>query len=146
MDKVEFAAYMRQWRKDHPGSVKATNEKAFGGDKEAKREYMRKYMREWNAKNRDRQKRNSLKSDYGMTLEQYNELFEATGGKCSICRKKFDGKRKRPNVDHCHKTNTLRGIICHTCNIAEGLLGDPESALRLYEYMKRNELFYQGNS
>jgi hypothetical protein len=37
-------------------------------------------------------------------------------------------------------TGIYRGILCHRCNAAEGLLGSPEAALRLYHRMLGNEL------
>ena len=33
------------------------------------------------------------------------------------------------NVDHCHITNKVRGLLCHDCNRALGLLKDNTSIL-----------------
>jgi hypothetical protein len=85
---------------------------------------------------------NHRKRKYGLTRKQYQELLDAAEGKCQICKRKFG---KRLHVDHCHKTNIVRGIICSRCNFAEGHLGTPEIALRMYQYMLKNELFYQGS-
>lgn len=129
---------MREFRKTHP----------LNPEDQAK---LRQQQKEWAKKNKDRwnhpdgyKKRSILKRLYGITLEQYNELLEACKGKCPICQKKFRPERREPQVDHCHKTGAFRGLICGNCNTAEGKLGTPEVALRMYEYMKRNELFYQG--
>jgi hypothetical protein len=41
-------------------------------------------------------------------------------------------------VDHDHKTGKVRGILCHKCNIALGLIGDdPARARALANYLER---------
>jgi hypothetical protein len=62
---------------------------------------------------------------------------------CPICRHKFDRSAHQVCIDHCHSTGTIRGVLCKSCNTAEGLLGSVENAERLYKYMLKNELFYQ---
>jgi len=47
-------------------------------------------------------------------------------GKCAIC-----GVRKKLVVDHDHRTEKVRGLLCYRCNIAVGYI---ESKL-LYEVL-----------
>jgi hypothetical protein len=137
--------------------------------KEKRREYqrewhrknaveMRKRSREWAINNRDRHNTNQLKSyhsvkkykifnrKYGITKEQYDKICEIS--KCQVCGRQFTGTQShnRRYIDHCHTTGVIRGVLCRDCNLSEGLMKTPENALRLYEYMKKNELFYQGDS
>jgi len=78
-----------------------------------------------------------LRSRYGITEAQFNEMNENQGGLCAICRRPnlhgFKGT-KGLYVDHCHKTKKVRGLLCNHCNRALGLLGDSiesfESAIR----------------
>lgn len=51
---------------------------------------------------------------YGLTAEQYDDLLKLQGGKCAICRRR--PKTKRLAVDHSHKTNEVRGLLCSRCN------------------------------
>ncbi len=83
-----------------------------------------------------------LKCRYGLSLEQRNKLLTRQGGKCAVCGKKFDDKRK-PHVDHCHDAGHVRGLLCINCNLAEGYFQrDPRNVRRLLAYMERNEIFY----
>lgn len=50
---------------------------------------------------------------------------------CAICRTPFEQLESRYlHADHCHKTQTPRGLLCHKCNTAIGLLGDDPDRLR----------------
>lgn len=81
---------------------------------------------------------------YGMSIEQYEDLIKSCSGKCSVCHRPFD--KRGPAVDHCHNTDMVRGVLCYKCNMAEGLLGSPETAFKLAEYMARNGIFYGGKN
>jgi hypothetical protein len=83
-----------------------------------------------------------IKRKYGLTLERYNQLLESQGNRCGACKRKLGKGITRPAIDHCHATGVVRGILCHRCNLGEGLFETPENVLRLYRYMTKNELFY----
>lgn len=68
-----------------------------------------------------------LVTKHGITVETYNNILSSQDGKCAICRKKFD---KRLNVDHCHITMKIRGLLCHKCNIAIGMFEDNTKRLK----------------
>lgn len=72
-----------------------------------------------------------LKSRYGLTVEEYEDMLLKCEGKCEICR-----QEKPLNVDHCHKTETVRGLLCTPCNTGLGKLGDSkESLLAALKYL-----------
>lgn len=79
-------------------------------------------------------RRLNLKQLYGITLDEYDAMLAAQGGVCAICkreeRSKRDGKIMRMPVDHCHTTGRVRGILCHACNRAIGLLGEDADVIR----------------
>lgn len=64
-----------------------------------------------------------IKKHYGLTKEAFNELLIEQNGVCAICFKSNSAGR-RLNVDHCHATGRVRGLLCANCNTALGLLGD----------------------
>lgn len=140
---VEYRAKHPDRVKDHNANYRAANpEKAKADQQEwfqANKEKRNAYMREWHAKNKEvnrevkRAKRlnGTYKRKYGITLDDYNAMLAAQGGHCALCEKTpEDEKRfKRLNVDHCHETGRVRGILCTRCNFAIGILGDNEAGL-----------------
>jgi transcription elongation factor Elf1 len=80
--------------------------------------------------------RNSHK--YGVTKEFLLELNEKQNGKCAICGGESKNAR-RLHIDHCHKTGTVRGLLCQGCNLGIGhLLDDVEVINKAIEYLRRN--------
>lgn len=55
-----------------------------------------------------------LMRSYGITEEQYVEIFTAQGSVCGICGNK--PKAQKFHVDHDHKTGMVRGLLCLWCN------------------------------
>jgi len=55
-----------------------------------------------------------------MTLEKYNEMYKSQNGKCLIC----GTKKKQLNIDHCHSTGKVRGLLCFKCNVGIGFFKD----------------------
>lgn len=67
----------------------------------------------------------------GVTDADYWKMYREQGGKCGICQRRLYSKRyKAFCVDHSHATGEIRGLLCHNCNRAIGMLGDSSVALR----------------
>jgi Recombination endonuclease VII len=74
---------------------------------------------------------------YGLTTEDYEEIYEYQGGRCYICQY-ATGRTRRLSVDHCHKTGLIRGLLCAPCNKMLGRFRDnPEAGTRIIEYLDR---------
>ena len=77
-------------------------------------------VREHQKRNPQKYKNISRNSDlttkYGITLEQYNELYLAQEGKCCICKEYFESLV----VDHNHESTVVRGLLCPACNFMLG--------------------------
>ena len=78
--------------------------------------------------------RSKLKRQYGFSDEEYDRLLKKQKGLCAICRRKeiamYRGKVRKLAVDHCHKTNTVRGLLCMSCNQGLGKFYDSPRLLR----------------
>jgi len=77
----------------------------------------------------------SLRSKYGITLAQYEQMLEEQRGQCYICC-----SEEKLFVDHCHSTGRVRGLLCHHCNLILGHAFDNPSILRLAaNYLEIND-------
>ena len=76
---------------------------------------------------------------YGMSPNEYEELLEEQLNRCACCGSS-DPKRKAGFViDHDHQTGQVRGLLCHSCNIGIGQLGDSISGLtQALNYLRKH--------
>ena len=76
---------------------------------------------------------------YGVSPEQYLDMWEKQEGKCKICGKKLpDGDYL--HIDHDKETGEIRGLLCRDCNLGLGNFRDnPESLRNAAEYLEENE-------
>ncbi len=88
----------------------------------------------WHAKPQlDRQASKSYK--YGITADEFKQMFETQQGKCSICSEEPKTKRGL-HVDHDHETGKVRGLLCHGCNVALGSFKDVTLLNKAIEYLR----------
>ena len=59
-------------------------------------------------------------NDHGLTLKQKKAL----GKKCQICGKKSTGRWRTLHIDHDHRRDIVRGILCIKCNLGIGCFLD----------------------
>lgn len=85
-------------------------------------------------------KRYDLKRQYGISLEQYNELASKQEHKCAICSIARSTLNYDLCVDHNHNTGEVRKLLCKPCNLLVGnslenieILNKTIEYLRLYE-------------
>jgi len=92
--------------------------------------------------NFDLQRHYKYKWFYGISLEDYNEMFIKQNGCCKICKVHQSELTKKLHVDHDHKTGKIRGLLCHNCNLAIGRLKEnPEIIAAALEYVRSQEKF-----
>jgi hypothetical protein len=72
----------------------------------------------------------NLKRIFGITREKYNENLQLQNFVCAICEQPETtvspntGTIKQLAVDHCHKTNKVRELLCYRCNTTIGRINE----------------------
>lgn len=103
--------------------------------------------RGYRSRNRERhlrsQRQANWKFKYKLSREQFEIMWDCQLGMCAICSIPMihveldDDSRNKSNtcnIDHCHESGEVRGLLCARCNKALGLFDDScaslESAIR----------------
>jgi Recombination endonuclease VII len=73
---------------------------------------------------------NGLIQKYGITQLDYDRMYQIQSGCCNICKVHQSLLKKSLAVDHCHKTNKIRGLLCEDCNLALGRFKDSFTNLK----------------
>ena len=96
---------------------------------------------EYNRKNSSSVKSQYLKRNYGLTFEEFESMLSDQDNCCAICNgSKSYGRHKRFSVDHDDSTGKIRGLLCHRCNTALGLVEDNIHTLKsMIEYLENHE-------
>ena len=91
-----------------------------------------------------------LNRAYDLSVEDYDRMFEEQGGLCCICEGRgflmTENHKVLLVVDHNHTTGEVRGLLCHNCNRALGLLKDDVKVLKkAIEYLERATTIPKGS-
>ncbi len=83
---------------------------------------------------------------YGLRPDEYRALLAQQDFRCAVCRHELvdavaQSALDAPNVDHCHDSGQIRGILCHPCNLGIGhLKNDPDRLRAAAIYLENYEL------
>jgi len=105
---VSSTERMRAWRRANPERANATARAA---------------SKRYRLKNPDK----TRAARYGIEAKAYALRHSQQNGVCAICR----SKPKKLVIDHDHRTNEFRGLLCLTCNTGLGMFYDRPDILRL---------------
>ena len=72
--------------------------------------------------------RKNILRDYGLTIEEFDVMSKEQGESCKICGLSSE---EVLNVDHCHSTNKVRGLLCRKCNTGLGQFNDNIETLKI---------------
>ena len=86
------------------------------------------------------------KTRYGLSGKDIARRIADQGSQCAICGIVFElGKKGSFHIDHDHRTGLVRGLLCTTCNLALGMLGDDVQRIGLaIEYLRRTRRSHAG--
>ena len=113
---------LKKWRKNNPIKVKEQKQRAVS----------------WYDKHPDRYFKAYILKRYGLTVDEYDNIIKQQSNLCAICYTDFQFlSKKKIHIDHDHKTNKVRGILCHNCNAGLGLFKDnPLFLQKAIQYLK----------
>lgn len=79
---------------------------------------------------------------FDISPEEYHNKLIEQNNVCDICNEKCNQKEML-SLDHNHKTNQIRGLLCSACNMALGGFGDSKkmlsSAINYLEKWDKND-------
>lgn len=96
-------------------------------------------VKQYRTDNRRKSYQQEVRRKYGVDADWFDQQMQAQRGKCLGCGVAFawGNKFTTPHVDHCHETQTVRGLLCNRCNSVIGLCGDsPELLAKLGKYLR----------
>ena len=143
-DCVKLA--FKEWKNQNPESYKTSCRKSYLKNKDKRSEYkiewQKRYRKEHAEEAREyaklykRKKQQKHRLDkYGITQEMYDFLKQRQNNSCGMCGIMFGGKIT-PQIDHCHKTGKVRGLLCWNCNIRLGYLESELFRQQADKYLK----------
>ena len=138
--KWHHARYLRDKDK-----IKRQNEKYKSENKEK----LDVASKVWRLNNKDKVKKyqriSNLRKNFGIEIVDYERMLEDQGGVCYICKKpetyisKASGVVANLAVDHCHKTGSIRRLLCKACNQGLGMFNDNyEIIMNAAAYLKEH--------
>jgi len=83
----------------------------------------------------DYYKKWKLRNQYGLTKDEFDGMIVEQNSLCKICSCHLD----TPQIDHCHTTGKVRGLLCRNCNTSLGLLKENTNTLHsMIQYINDN--------
>lgn len=137
--KSRCREYVKKYTDKDPERVKALAKKRAEKDPERKKRRQKVYYqnnkeevlartrissRAWYRANPEKARNQTLKRNYGITMEDYKNMLVEQNSNCAICGRNQSEFKVAFHVDHCHTTGAIRGLLCGSCNRALGLLKD----------------------
>ena len=137
-NKERLAAYNKEYREKNKERLASWSKEYYEKNKERIITYAKEYREENKEEIAIKKEEQRLKSKYGITSKEKNVLLQKQNNKCKICLVEFSNIT--PNVDHCHITNEVRGILCGPCNRGLGIFKDNIKLLtKAVKYLEENK-------
>ena len=132
-NKEILAEYNKKYYLKNKVSIRSNGRSYYLKNKESYCKNGKNYRAKRKLKDPNYEVARGLKRNYGISLEQYEAMLRNQNGLCAICDCVLEHRGhglNNANVDHCHSTKIVRGILCGQCNRGIGLLKDSAELLR----------------
>jgi len=71
-----------------------------------------------------------------ISLEAYDAMYAKQQGLCALCGTTIVKHERKTHIDHNHRTEEIRGLLCEACNIGLGMFKDCKDVLlKAIEYL-----------
>lgn len=117
-NKEYYQKYKKQFKKQRRAYYLKNKEKELIYAKQYRAKHKKHYSKLARTHN--------LRIKFGITEQDYNKIIQKQKGTCAICKHKekkihhCTNKIQNLCVDHNHKTNKIRGLLCNNCNACLG--------------------------
>jgi hypothetical protein len=126
------------WRAKNPDYPKWRNTPEYNKQyRDTNPEYFKQKRQESKAQGKyTADKDYRLQKKFGIGLNEYNNMLSKQNNSCVICEQQLI----LPQVDHCHTTGKVRGLLCMHCNTALGKFKDDTATLqRAINYLNQHK-------
>lgn len=136
-----FLAKIDKTKPCGPGNFEWRKIKFKQNEGETTKEYRARRAKVYRTENPNSSRKWNYKYNFGITLDQYEEMLKAQNGVCFICEQpekatyKDTGKIKNLCIDHCHKTGKIRKLLCSNCNLIVGKLEENDLIDKMKDYL-----------
>ena len=132
-----------EYTKKHPGQKKASARKY----RETHKDNAYAAQKEWHKKHPEKKPeyamngyKRHLRVKFGITIQDYDDMYIEQGGRCAICGVHQSETQKRLCVDHDHESGNVRGLLCDRCNTSIGKFNDDINLLHnAIKYLEGNK-------
>ena len=128
-------------RNGHQKSCGCVAEKYFGKNRKYKPAFKHGLSLKANPNHRKYARECYERQKYNLEPEAKARMLLAQNNKCQICGYVFGQKTGDIKVDHCHKTNIVRGLLCNGCNSGIGFFKENIKSLEgAIAYLEKNSV------
>tara|TARA_R110002012_G_C11455901_1_gene592250 strand:+ start:145 stop:789 length:645 start_codon:yes stop_codon:yes gene_type:complete len=154
-NKEQINTKSKEWYENNKEKVAAQQKEYKEKNKEKIAAYKKEYRevnkvliadmhKIWRTKPKNKQslKEYNRMARYGITPDSFKRMLKEQNNKCRICLVEFDEliPNQKINVDHCHTTNQVRGLLCSLCNRGLGHFKDnTERLTNAINYLQEKE-------
>lgn len=124
--KKKYVGYYKEYYEKNKDKLLSYKKKYDKEHLEWRENYNKRYYKN----NSEKYRESKLKRVYGITLEEYNQMFQQQGGCCAICGN--PSIKRMLDIDHNHKTGKVRGLLCSGCNFAVGVFENRKEDIEKY--------------
>lgn len=97
------------------------------------KEVIAQRLKNYYGRSKEERRKRNRELKYGLSHNNFLDLLKAQNNRCAICGNTIG---ENADVDHCHETKKVRGLLCTKCNTGIGLFKDSvENLKKAIEYL-----------